>query len=87
MSASQAGITGAGATANVPNAYADTTGITSTISGKRKTFYGSAFYHFDRSTEVYVAADKLNLDGGYRQRSAAGFLDQTEFGVGLRTRF
>ena len=87
MDAKNAGITGAGATANVLNAYADTTGITAVASGKRKTLYGSAFYHFDRTTEVYVAADKLSLTGGYRQRSANGFLDQTEFGVGLRTRF
>lgn len=87
MSANKAGIAGSGASANVLNAYADTTGITATATGKRKTFYGSAFYHFDRSTEVYIAADKLNLDGGYRQKSASGFLDQTEFGIGLRTRF
>ena len=87
MSASKAGITGSGATANVLNAYADTSGVTATTSGKRKTLFGSAMYHFDRSTEAYLAADKLNMTDGYRQRSANGFLSQTEFGVGLRTRF
>ena len=87
MNANHAGITGSGATANVLNAFADTSAITATATGKRKTIYGSAFYHFDRATEVYLAADKLSLSGGYRQRSANGFLDQTEFGIGLRTRF
>ena len=66
---------------------ADTSALTAVASGKRKTLYGSAFYHFDRATEVYVVADKLSLTDGYRQKSTAGFLDLTEFGVGLRTRF
>ena len=87
MDAKHAGITGSGATANVRNAYADTSAIVNTIDGKRKTLYGSVFYHFDRQTEVYLAADKLNMTGGYRQSGAAGFLDQTEFGAGLRFRF
>ena len=87
MNAHNAGITGAAATANVLNAYADTTAITATATGKRKTLYGSIFYHFDRATEVYLAADKLSMTGQYRQKSASGFLDQTELGIGLRTRF
>ena len=87
MDASNAGITGAGATANVLNAYADTSGVTATTSGKRKTLYGSVFYHFDKQTDLYLAADRLSLTDGYRQKSTAGFLDQTEFGVGLRLRF
>ena len=87
MSASRAGITGSGATANVLNAFADTSAITTVASGHRTTFYGSAFYHFDKQTEVYLAADRLSMTGGYRQKSANGFLDQTEFGTGLRLRF
>ena len=55
------------------------------VSGK--TVYGSAFYHFDRTTEVYLSADRLSMTDGYRQRSTFGYLDQTEFGVGLRLRF
>lgn len=87
MSADNAGITGTGASANVLNAYADTSGITATATGKRKTFYGSAFYHFDRQTEVYVSADRLSMTDGYRQKSTFDFRDQTEIGVGLRLRF
>ncbi|WP_372527713.1 porin [Piscinibacter sp.] len=87
MSAKNAGITGSGATANVLNAYADTTAITTTATGKRKTLYGSIFYHFDRQTEVYLAADHLSLTDAYRQKGANGFLSQNELGVGMRFRF
>ena len=87
MRANHAGITGAGATANIRNAFADTSAITTVASGKRKTLYGSIMYHFDRTTEVYFAADKLSLTDGYRASALAGALDQTEFGVGLRLRF
>lgn len=87
MSANHAGITGSGVTANVRNAFADTSGITVVTSGKRKTVYGSIMYHFDRTTEVYLVADKLTMTDGYRQSSAFGFKDQTEFGFGLRLRF
>ena len=87
MSAHRAGITGTGATANVLNAFADTSALTAIASGQRKTAYGSVFYHFDRSTEVYLAVDQLKMTDGYRQRGAAGSLDQNEIGVGLRLRF
>ncbi len=90
MRASHAGVTGAGVAANVPNAFADTTGFTASstlAAGKRSTVYGSVMYHFDKSTEVYLAADKLTLDGGYRVKALGGAMDQTEFGVGLRLRF
>ena len=86
MRANHAGITGAGATANVPNAFADTTAIAAVTSGKRKTLYGSIMYHFDKTTELYFAADKLSLTEGYRVKALAGALEQTEFGVGLRLR-
>ena len=87
MSATNAGIGGAGATLNVLNAYANTTGVAAVATGKRKTFYVSTMYHFDRQTEIYAVADRLTMTGGWRQASANGFLNQTEFGVGLRYRF
>lgn len=87
MSANNAGITGSGSTANVLNAFADTSGVAATASGRRKTLYASAFYHFDRQTEVYLVADRLTLTDGYRQKSAFGFMDQTEVGAGLRFKF
>jgi predicted porin len=87
MSANNAGITGSGATANVLNAFADTSGVAATASGKRKTLYASAFYHFDRQTEVYLVADRLTMTDGYRQKGAFGFMDQTELGAGLRFKF
>lgn len=87
MSANNAGITGTGTSANVLNAFANTSAVTATASGRRKTLYGSVFYHLDRQTEVYAVVDRLTMTGGYRQGSAFGFTDQTEFGVGMRYRF
>ncbi|AIY42770.1 Outer membrane porin protein 32 precursor [Collimonas arenae] len=69
------------------NAYADASGSTATGSGKKKTLYGSTFYHLSKRTELYVAADYMKLDDGYRVGSANGFKNQTEFAMGMRTRF
>jgi predicted porin len=84
MKADKAAVNGAG---NVINAFADGSAATAAATGKRSTLYGSVFYHFDASTEVYVAADHLNLDGGYKQASTHGYSSQTELGVGMRLRF
>lgn len=69
------------------NAYNDASMSTATGSGKKKTLYGSAFYHLSKRTELYVAADYMKLDDGYRVASAHGFKNQTEFALGMRTRF
>ena len=58
-----------------------------TATGSRSTIYGSVFYHFDKITEVYVAADYLKLKDGYKVGVTNGAPSQTEFGIGLRTRF
>jgi predicted porin len=84
MSAHNAGLTGAGF---VQNAYSDTSGIAATASGNRKTVYGSAFYHLDKQTEFYLAADHLGTTGGYLAAQAHGFRSQTEFGLGMRYKF
>jgi predicted porin len=69
------------------NAYADASGSTATGSGNKKTLYGSSFYHLSKRTELYVAADYMKLSDGYRVGSANGFKNQTEFALGMRTRF
>ncbi|MCX7176806.1 MAG: porin [Proteobacteria bacterium] len=69
----------------VRNAFASVTGLTKTGSGDRNTLYGSIFYHFTPSTEVYLAADYLKLDAGYG--TVNGSANQTEVAVGVRTRF
>jgi len=84
MKASNAGVNGGG---NVLNAFANASGAAATATGSRSTLYGSAFYHFDKITEVYVAADYLKLKDGYKVGSTNGSPSQTEFGIGLRTRF
>lgn len=75
------------ASGNVLNAFNNPTSSTVTATGSRSTLYGSAFYHFDKITEVYIAADYLRLRDGYRAAATNGAMSQTEFAVGLRTRF
>ena len=69
----------------VKNAFASIAGVTAVGSGNRNTVYASTMYHFDKSTVVYLAADYLTLDGSYG--TVNGSNNQTEVGVGLRTRF
>ena len=71
----------------IRNPYASTTGITSVQSGSKGTIYGSVFYHFDRSTEVYAVFDHMKTKDGWRDPRSAGLPTQNEIGVGIRTRF
>jgi predicted porin len=75
------------ATGNVPNPFATTPGGTLVASGKKKTLYASAFYHFNRFVEVYLAADHAKFNGTYRAAAAHGFTDITEVAAGIRLRF
>jgi len=84
MKANNAAVNGGG---NVLNAFANASAATATATGSRATLYASAFYHFDKITEVYVAADYLKLKDGYKVGATNGFPNQTELAVGLRTRF
>ena len=84
MKASNAAVNGSG---NVLNAFANASTAKATATGSRGTIYGSVFYHFDKITEVYLAADYLKLRDGYKFGATNGFASQTEFGIGLRTRF
>ncbi len=84
MKASNAAVNGAG---NVLNAFANASTAKATATGSRGTIYGSVFYHFDKITEVYLAADYLKLRDGYKFGPTNGSPSQTEFGIGLRTRF
>jgi len=84
MKAKNAAVNGGG---NVLNAFANASAATATVTGSRGTLYGSVFYHFDKITEVYFAADYLKLRDGYKVAVTNGATSQTEFGVGLRTRF
>ena len=72
---------------NTLSAFANTSAVTKTGSGTKKTVYASAFYHLSKRTELYVAADRMNITNGYKVSGANGFPNQTEFGVGFRTRF
>ena len=84
MRAKNAAVNGSG---NVLNAFANASAAKATATGSRSTLYGSVFYHFDKITEVYVAADYLKLKDGYKVGVTNGAPNQTEFGIGLRTRF
>ncbi|MDP9043503.1 MAG: porin [Pseudomonadota bacterium] len=72
---------------NVLNAFGNASAAKATATGSRATLYASAFYHFDKITEVYVAADYLKLKDGYKVGVTNGFPSQTELALGLRTRF
>lgn len=73
------------ATGVVPNAFASIAGLTTLGSGNRTTVYSSYIYHFDKSTDGYIAADYLTLDSGYG--AINGYSNQTEVAVGLRIKF
>jgi predicted porin len=78
----------AGATGGfIRNPYASTASITSVQTGTKGTIYGSVFYHFDRSTEVYLVADRMKTKDGWADPRSFGKPDQNEFGIGIRTRF
>ncbi len=84
MKAKNAAVNGGG---NVLNAFADSSSAKATATGSRSTVYASAFYHFDKVTEVYIAGDYLRLKDGYKVGATNGFGSQTELAMGLRTRF
>ena len=84
MKASNAAVNGGG---NVLNAFANASTAKATATGSRATLYGSAIYHFDKITEVYIAGDYLKLKDGYKVGATNGFSSQTELALGLRTRF
>ncbi|MBC3885721.1 porin [Undibacterium griseum] len=71
----------------VLNAFANTANATATATGKRKTWYGSVFYHFDKRTELYLAFDRLSTDGTYLAAQANGFTSQNEMAAGMRFKF
>lgn len=84
MDAQNAAVNGSG---YVLNAYANTGNATAVATGRRKTWYGSVFYHFDKRTELYLASDQLNTDGNYLASQANGFKSQTEIAAGMRFKF
>ncbi|WP_229218203.1 porin [Rugamonas apoptosis] len=84
MNADNAAVNGGGF---VLNAYANTANATHSVTGKRKTLYGSVFYHFDKRTELYLALDRLTTDGGYLAAQANGFKSQSEAATGMRFKF
>jgi predicted porin len=84
IKADNAGLSGSGF---VLNPYANTSGVTTGVSGKKQTVYGSIFYHFDRSTELYLAADHMSTKDGWKDPRSFGANSQNEIAVGIRTRF
>ncbi|MFC3107595.1 porin [Undibacterium arcticum] len=84
MNADHAAVNGGGF---VLNAYANASNATMSATGKRKTLYGSMFYHFDKRTELYLALDRLTTDGTYLASQANGFRSQNEYAMGMRFKF
>jgi predicted porin len=67
--------------------YQDASGATTSGTGDKKTAYGSIFYHFDRRTEAYLAADYMRLTDGYKLAVTNGHNSQAEVAIGMRFRF
>lgn len=85
MRAQNAVVNGSG---YVYNAFANTASATGAkVSGNRNTLYGSAFYRYDKSTDLYVAMDRMTTTGGYLAAQAFGAKSQNGLGVGLRYKF
>ena len=84
MNADNAAVNGNG---YVLNAFANTGNASKTATGKRKTWYGSTFYRFDKRTELYFALDRLTTDGTYLAAQANGAKEQTEYAFGMRFKF
>jgi predicted porin len=84
MKATNAGLNNSG---YVQNAYSDTSGVTGSATGSRNTLYLSTFYHLDKVTELYAAADRLTLKDGYKSAQAFGKPSANEFAVGMRFKF
>ena len=82
--ADNAGVNAAGF---ILNPYANTNAVTRGVTGTKGTIYGSLFYHFDRSTEVYLVADRMKTKDGWADPRSFGKPDQNEYGIGIRTRF
>jgi predicted porin len=75
-----------GAVTGPIRAFADGSGATAAVNGTRSTLYASAFYHFDKFTEVYLAGDYMKLkDASFLTVDSSK--KQTELAVGMRTRF
>lgn len=72
---------------NILNAFRDVSAATATRTGSRPTIYAATFYHFDKISEVYLAADYTKVNGGYTYAPLNGFKSQAEVGLGFRTRF
>ena len=67
--------------------YVNANSVTKAVFGDKKTAYASAFYHFDRQIELYLAIDRMSLTGGYKLAVTNGATDQTEVAVGARFKF
>jgi predicted porin len=71
----------------IRNPYADTSSLTRVATGSKGTLYASVFYHFDRTTEVYIAGDRMSTKDGWADPRSFGKDSQTELAIGVRTRF
>ena len=84
------------------NQFADTSSATTAGTGAKKTIYGSAIYHFNSLTQIYLAFDYAKVTDGYRtgggvagKLGASGtaanptgwYATQTEIAAGMRVIF
>jgi len=95
MKGRNAGFSGSGVTLNP--FLGDTAGVTATADGAKRSLYGAIRYRLDRQTDVYFAADRFKVSGGWgvgdglgnglRYGAGQAYKDETEFAVGMRFKF
>jgi predicted porin len=94
MKGTHAGFGGSG---NTLNPFGNTGKVTAVADGNKKTIYAAIFYHADKQTDFYIAADSFKAGGGWIVGDAQGngnhyglgkaFSGTFETAVGLRFKF
>ena len=95
MRGKHAGFSAGGATLNP--FLGDTSHVTATADGSKRSLYGAIRYHLDRQTDMYLAADRFSMTGGWVVGDALGngllygagqtYKDETEIAIGMRYKF
>ncbi len=94
MTGKNSGFAGSGFTINP---YGNTAGVKTTADGSKGTAYGSLMFQADRTLDLYLAMDYMNVNGGWMIKDALGngnkfggtsqFKNETEVAVGARFKF
>lgn len=71
---------GFGGSGNTLNPFGNTANVTSVADGGKKSVYAAVFYHADKQTDFYIAADTFRTTGGWVVGDAQG--NGNHYGIG-----